>query len=99
MTEYELKSMPMECGAGVMQRDAGYVYADQLLKAHLDQLISEGWRQCAKGQGTSQFCGQLEAAVKAEREACLALAMQYAKSQRIGVEWAIVDAIRARSNK
>lgn len=34
------------------------------------KLQAEGWRQCAKGQGTSQFCGQLEAAVLAEREAC-----------------------------
>lgn len=38
-----------------------------------------------------------EVATLIERKACLALAMEYAKSQRIGVEWAIVDAIRARS--
>lgn len=72
MTKDEIKSLPMERGA--VQIDTGYVYADQLLKAHLDQLIAEGWRQCAKGQNTTQFCGQLEAAVLAEREACAALA-------------------------
>ncbi len=27
-----------------------------------------GWRQCAVGQKTTQFCGMLEAAVQAERE-------------------------------
>ena len=34
------------------------------------QMISNGWRKCAEGQRTTQFCGLLDAAVKAEREAC-----------------------------
>jgi hypothetical protein len=34
----------------------------------------EGWRQCAKGQRTTQFCGLLEEAVRAEREACAKIA-------------------------
>lgn len=34
----------------------------------------EGWRQCAKGQRTTQFCGQVQAAVEAEREACAKVA-------------------------
>ena len=34
------------------------------------EMIRDGWRQCAKGQKTTQFCGQIEAAVAAEREAC-----------------------------
>jgi hypothetical protein len=29
-----------------------------------------GWRRCAEGQGETQFCAMLEAAVLAEREAC-----------------------------
>lgn len=32
--------------------------------------IRDGWRQCAVGQGTTQFCAMVEEAVKAEREAC-----------------------------
>ena len=32
-----------------------------------DEMIRDGWRQCAVGQRTTQFCGQLEAAVAAER--------------------------------
>jgi hypothetical protein len=35
-----------------------------------DQLIVDGWRRCATGQRSTQFCGLLEAAVLAEREAC-----------------------------
>jgi predicted RNase H-like nuclease (RuvC/YqgF family) len=31
-------------------------------------MIRNGWRHCAVGQHTTQFCGQLEAAVAAERE-------------------------------
>ena len=37
------------------------------------QMIREGYRQCAEGQRTTQFCGLLDAAVKAEREACAKL--------------------------
>ena len=33
-------------------------------------LIASGYRKCAEGQRTTQFCGQLEAAVLAENEAC-----------------------------
>lgn len=32
----------------------------------------DGWRQCAKGQKTTHYCGLLEEAVKTEREACAA---------------------------
>ena len=34
------------------------------------QMIRDGWRQCAEGQRTTQYCGLLDSAVKAEREAC-----------------------------
>ena len=36
-----------------------------------DDIIRDGWRQCAEGQRTTQHCGLLDAAVKAEREACV----------------------------
>jgi len=39
--------------------------ARQKLRAELQ---ADGWRHCAKGQNTTQFCGQLEAAVLAERQ-------------------------------
>jgi hypothetical protein len=31
---------------------------------------ADGWRRCAEGQNTTQFCALLEAAVLAEREEC-----------------------------
>ena len=33
-------------------------------------MLRDGWRKCAVGQGTTQFCAMTEEAVKAEREAC-----------------------------
>jgi hypothetical protein len=32
--------------------------------------MRNGWRRCAEGQGETQHCALLEAAVLAEREAC-----------------------------
>jgi hypothetical protein len=37
------------------------------------ELKADGWRRCAEGQGETQFCALLEAAVLAEREACAVL--------------------------
>jgi len=34
------------------------------------QMVSEGYRKCASGQRTTQFCGLLDAAVRDERERC-----------------------------
>ena len=59
--------------AQTMQDSAG---ADWGTEAHFqrfaarlkDQMIRDGWRQCAEGQKTTQFCAQLEAAVEAQRE-------------------------------
>jgi hypothetical protein len=41
------------------------------------QMIRDGWRQCAKGQRTTQYCGLLDAAVKDERDACAKVAEAY----------------------
>ena len=43
------------------------------LKAEREVMLQDGWRQCALGQRTTQFCAMTEEAVKAEREACAAL--------------------------
>jgi hypothetical protein len=60
-----------------LARQAGYTGYDSLseqlhqfasiIEAHLKD---QGYRQCAKGQRTTQFCGMLEQAVEAEREEC-----------------------------
>ena len=59
------------------------------------QMIRDGWRQCAEGQRTTQHCGLLDAAVKSEREACAKVAESYeprCESCPSGVS----NAIRAR---
>lgn len=58
-------------------------------------LIESGYRKCAVGQRTTQFCKQLEQAVEAEREACAQLCDGFAK-YGIPAVAACATAIRAR---
>ena len=58
------------------------------------QMIRDGWRQCAKGQRTTQYCGLLDAAVKDEREACCKIVHGQCESDNVAQR--TVDAIRAR---
>ena len=64
------------------------------------QMIRDGWRQCAEGQRTTQFCGLLEEAVKAEREECAKvcdrMAEEYAFEPFQPDPLDFSDAIRAR---
>jgi hypothetical protein len=39
-----------------------------------EHLISQGYRKCAEGQRTTQFCAMVEAIRKEEREACARVA-------------------------
>jgi hypothetical protein len=55
-----------EIAQGVADRDAERA---ELRAEIMANLRLNGWRQCAVGQKTTQFCGMLEAAVQAEREA------------------------------
>ena len=52
---------------------ARYRFAALVAKAEREVMLQDGWRQCAVGQRTTQFCAMTEEAVKAEREACAAL--------------------------
>lgn len=80
MTEYELTNedfirAAMESGFQTHElspsmRDFANRIAYDARQKLLAELQADGWRQCAKGQHTTQFCGQLEDAVKAERETC-----------------------------
>ena len=92
-----------------LAREAGFVdesfcrwgaYSDDLERfAALveQQLIASGYRKCAAGQRTSQFCGQLEQAVLAEREAICPIVYGHCGSDNDAQR--IVDAIRARGEK
>jgi hypothetical protein len=59
-------------------------------------LIEQGYRKCAEGQKTTQFCGMLEQAVLAEREACAKVCESY---QDPFAGNAMADAIRARGQQ
>ena len=62
------------------KRHPGYIIGNHWLETAYDRicagepesevLADYGWRQCAIGQGTTQFCAMVEEAVNAEREAC-----------------------------
>ena len=73
-------------------------------EAEREAMKLDGWRQCAKGQRTTQFCGQVQAAVEAEREACAKVCGELADSPanseqyRMGANWAR-ELIRARGEK
>ena len=42
---------------------------DEIVAAEKEaQMIRDGWRKCAEGQKTTQYCGLLDLAVAAERE-------------------------------
>ena len=84
--------------AGVMPLDHFYV-TDVFLQrfVHLveQRLIRDGYRKCASGQRTTQFCGLLDAAVKAEREECAKLC-DHVPGLSIDGAKRVAAAIRAR---
>jgi len=45
-------------------------FATLVAAAEREAILKDGWRQCAKDQRTTQFCGMLQQAVLTEREAC-----------------------------
>ena len=60
----EIQTNAMVFGA-ILERFAALVAA-----AEREAILKDGWRQCAKDQRTTQFCGMVEQAVLTEREAC-----------------------------
>ena len=77
--------------AGMLERFAALVAAEKE-----QQMIRDGWRQCAEGQRTTQHCGLLDAAVKSEREACAKVCERLPAQQDIDVRDECAAAIRAR---
>ena len=96
MTRDEILILARE--AGVMPLEHFYV-TDVFLQrfVHLveQRLIRDGYRKCASGQRTTQFCGLLDAAVKAEREECARLC-DHVPGLSIDGAKRVAAAIRAR---
>ena len=99
MTRDEIIKMAQEAGMYTMPRGIGEYdksherFAALVAAAEREAMKIDGWRQCAKGQRTTQFCGQVQAAVEAEREACLRKCTFGRSSADIEI------AIRARGEK
>jgi hypothetical protein len=74
----EIIRMAREAGASTLHGGEAALFGDAAIERfaalHEQYLISQGYRKCAKGQRTTQFCGLLEDAVQAEREACADIA-------------------------
>lgn len=70
MTDEELGQLMRQCWNEYpdMLKFDTFKFGRLVAAAELERMKSEGWRQCAEGQRTTQYCGQLEYAVNAERE-------------------------------
>ena len=83
-----------------------YRFAALIIAAEREKLQRDGWRQCATGQRTTQYCGLLRQAVEAEREACWQACKDVAAQEREDentmrkMSWAeeCMIAIRARGD-
>jgi hypothetical protein len=64
-------------------------FATLVAAAERKRMISDGWRQCAEGQRTSQHCAVAEQARRDEREACAKLI----ESRKTGAN-ELMDAVR-----
>jgi hypothetical protein len=69
-------------------------FAALVAAAEREHMISDGWRQCAQGQRTSQHCAVAEQARRDEREACAGLCDSEATIE--GIAQRCAAAIRAR---
>ena len=101
MAEHAGFGMPVQVfqfRAEELERFAALVAAEKE-----QQMIRDGWRKCAEGQRITQFCGLLDAAVKAELEACAELCEEMEDRENpYERNVAVLDcasAIRARKNK
>lgn len=80
MNREKIIEMAREAGLEV----DGEYFSDDIYRAvlvrffHMAQaaMIEQGWRQCAKDQRTTQFCGMVEQVVQEEREACAKLCLE-----------------------
>ncbi len=65
-----IRVVAIEEGGAVTTTVAPIEELERFIALYEGRLVERGWRQCADGQTTTQYCGLLELAVAAEREAC-----------------------------
>ena len=97
MTREDITRMAREAGFVGFDGDNGSLrrFAALVAAAEREAMIEQGWRQCAKGQRTTQFCGLVELVVLAEREACAKVAEAY-EPRCDTCPSGVANAIRAR---
>ena len=59
-----------DCFIRIPNLDGVERFAFIFFQAARAEMIKEGWRFCAEGQQTTQYCGLIEEALRAEREEC-----------------------------
>ena len=102
MTKEEVMRMARECFA---DPDGSLVVLTPELTAFADlvirEVIKDGWRQCAKGQRTTQFCGMAEKAREEEREECAKVCEELEEDDAspLFVSQQCANAIRARKSQ
>jgi uncharacterized alpha-E superfamily protein len=96
MTRDDITRIAREAGFVGFDGDNGSLrrFADLVAAAEREHMISDGWRQCAQGQRTSQHCAVAEQARRDEREACAGLCDSEATIE--GIAQRCAAAIRAR---
>lgn len=92
MNRDDIIKMAREAGISQSHAEGMFDFLERFFHMAQAAMIEQGWRQCAKDQRTTQFCGMVEQAVKAEREACAKLCLE--TEPFYGVMFA--EAIRAR---
>ena len=98
MTRDDIIKMAREAGASFETADSMFKFAALVAAAEREKMVSQqGWRQCAMGQRSTQFCGMAEVARKEERETCVKVCEEHWRHGGTAQECA--DAIRARGNQ
>ena len=94
-----IKEWDWECGEHQNKALTELIETLRQALAQLEQnkLLKQGWRQCAIGQRTTQYCGMAEQARLEEREACARLIEDWDSDMMDPRDGA--DAIRARGEK
>ena len=90
-----------EAGFGANQRNTLLVKIERFADLVVKEMINDGWRQCAKGQRTTQFCGMAEKAREEEREECAKVCEELEEDDAspLFVSQQCANAIRARKSK
>ena len=90
-----------EAGFGANQRNTLLVKIERFADLVVKEMINDGWRQCAKGQRTTQFCGMAEKAREEEREECAKVCEELEEDDAspLFVSQQCANAIRARKEK